>query len=77
MLQWISSYGAFVQFFIQIIFWVGILVCAIVAVSNFSKLVAAKIEADKALMEMYGSEEECGCGCGEHDDDVEVEKFVD
>ena len=77
MLQWIYNYGSFIQFFFQIIFWVGILACAIIAVSKFSKLVEAKITADKALMEMYGSEGECGCGCGEHDDDVEVEKFVD
>ena len=81
MLQWIYNYGSFVQFFFQIVFWIGILVCAIIAVSKFSKLVDAKIAADAALMEMYGADDECGCGCGEHNDDkkgdVEVEKFVD
>lgn len=79
MLQWIYNYGSFVQFFVQVIFWVGILACAIIAVVKFSKLVEAKIAADKALMDMYGSEEECGCGCEEHaeKDDVDVEKFVD
>ena len=77
MLQWIYNYGSFVQFFVQVIFWIGILVCAIIAVVKFSKLVEAKIAADKQLMEMYGAEDECGCGCDDHKDDVEVEKFVD
>lgn len=78
MINWIYQNGSLVQFFMQIIFWVGILACAIVAVVKFSKLVDAKISADKALIEMYQSDDECGC---EHDhaesDDVSVEKFVD
>lgn len=78
MLQWIYNYGSFVQFFVQVVFWIGILVCAIVAVVKFSKLVEAKIAADDKLMAMYGAEDECGCGCEDHaDSDVEVEKFVD
>lgn len=79
MINWIYQNGSLVQFFMQIIFWVGILVCAIVAVIKFAKLVDAKISADNALIAMYQSDDECGC---EHDheakdDDVSVEKFVD
>lgn len=81
-LVWISQYGAFVQFFAQIAFWLVIGACAVCATCTFRSLVKTRNEAEKVTMEYYASLDELIDGevddvAEEKTEEVDVEKFVD
>lgn len=69
-MMWIQANGAYVQFFIQMTFYVVIAVCAVIATMTFSKLTSAKIDADKTLIGLYEDADE-------YVEAPDVSKFVD
>ncbi|NTW28752.1 MAG: hypothetical protein HGA39_05240 [Coriobacteriia bacterium] len=51
LLLWISTYGAYIQFFVQIIFWILIAAAAFWAVAVFNRYVKFMTGADQVAVE--------------------------
>lgn len=77
-MMWIQENGAYIQFFIQMAFYVVIAVCAVAATLTFGKLTAAKIDADNALIGLYEDAEDVSdCATVIVEDAPDVSRFVD
>lgn len=73
-LNWIGAYGAYVQFFVQIFFWIAIAFCAISATRSFKRFVReCHTEQKKASSENEGASQ----ASSNAESEPKVEGFID
>lgn len=79
-LEWIGSYGAYVQFFAQLFFWIAISLCAVSAVRAFKRFVSSYEKRTQHLTGPINDEVPAGVtseASSSKNSDVKVDGFID
>lgn len=79
-LEWVGSYGAYIQFFVQIFFWIAVSLCAVSAARAFKRFVSSYEKRTQQLAGSVTDETQAGLVSAVSDDknpEVKVDGFID